>query len=514
MSILLYAIIRKKSRFFKKKNKIIGELYFMEELLDVVRNNYTVARWFVDDKSGYTIEVSAEVSEPRFKRFVELRNGIVQQQANIKMQYIFIGMALKEIRDTELYRYVTRTGGGGVGYRTFTEFSKDVFGLTKDTASRMVSVAENYCGEDGGLKLPYLNFSYSQLIEMLNMEEKQRLRIPATLPVRQIRALKTYYNNNAPKETIEKDLEDYERQCREERERKNAKRNSLQFIPAKKPSEETVATSQLNDEPDFDGEDERDVITPNIQKPSFDAVREGLYMQLSLLRQSWEGKGKAAYDRWSAFCEHVETALKARFPDYIVPYNEKKGEEPSEVTFEYLRDKIKEDFECMKELDPNWLHMAKFVCEGLEKKDYVYITKREFLDKARKDLATKAIELQKLLDGQKERADEGTKGVPARGKLSLKNKKEREEWLKNFRSWGVWLSVPEVSKTFYRYDFENGSSLIVELSLEYNRYSATLVENNFLRYAIVDEKHPKYDSAYQGGASGIVEWLSKHSKEI
>ena len=491
----------------------------MEELLDVVRSKYTMARYFIDEKSGHTVEVASEVSEPRFLRFVELRNGIVQQQANIKMQYIFIGMALKEIYDTELYHYVTPDRSGAHGYSNFESFCNEVFGLKKDTVSRMIGVAREYCGEDGGLKLPYLNYSYTQLVEMLPMEEKHRLRIPATLSCKKIRALKTYYNNNAPKETVEKDLEDFERQVREERERKNAKRNSIQFIPAKKPDEDLVASTQLTQDPDFDGEDERDVITPNIQKPSFDAVRDGLYMQLVLLRQSREGKGKADYDRWSAFCDHVETALKARFPDYIVPYNEKRVEEPSEVTFEYLRDKIKQDFERMKELDPNWLHMSNFVCQGLDKKDYVYITKREFLDKARKDLSEKAIALQKLLDEQRERGCGSTTGVPARGKLSLKNKKERQEWLENFRSWGVWLSVPEVSKTFYRYNFENGCALVVEESLDFSwHYSVKGLEKaegrSFVHYAIIDDDHPKYDSAYQGGASGIVEWLSKHSKEI
>ena len=420
----------------------------MEELLDVVKKHYTVARWFVDEKSGDTIEVVSEVSEPRFKRFVELRNGIVQQQANIKMQYIFIGMALKEIYDTELYHYVTVTGGGAHGYSTFESFCSDVFGLKKDTASRMVNVAREYCGEDGGLKLPYLNFSYSQLLEMLPMEEKHRLRIPATLSVRKIRALKTYYNNNAPKQTVEEDLADYENQCREERERKNAKRNSLVFIPSKKPSEESVATSQLSD---FDGEDERDVITPNVQKPSFEAIREGLYMQLNLL----------------------------------------------------------------KDTDSSWTLLVDLVTEALALKSYAHLSKRERVDKLRRENVSLSVENDKLRK-QLEVKSEGkaaTVGKAASGKLSLKNKKEREEWLKNFHSWGVWLSVPEVSKTFYRYDFENGSALIVEEAVEYYSYGK-VTEHRYERCAIIDEQHPKYDSTGAGGVSGIIDWLSKHQKEI
>ena len=501
----------------------------MEELLEFGRGEYEASSWFTDETTAQTVQISSEVSKPMFERFMELRSMIMQQQSDIKLRFLFIGVALNEIEKNKLYLYVTPKNKLQ-GYGNFYSFCAEVFGLKKSTASNMVAIAREYCGDDGTLKLPYLNYSYSQLTEMLPMEEKNRLRIPVTLSTRKIRALKEYYKNNVPKETVEEDLACYELHRQEEREKKNAKKNSLTFIPAKKTEENFVQAPGQ----DFDGEDERDVITPDVPKPSFDAVREGLYMQLHLLRQCWQGQGKGMYAVWDSFCTHIETALKARFPDYIKPYNEVGVEEPEEVTFEYLRDVIIHDFERLKELNPNWLHMANFVSQGLQQKDYVFITKREFLDKARKDVAKLAIENQKLRDQLTDnksvcenlkdevnagRANLNVKGKAASGKLSLKNKKERQEWLEKFHDWGVWLSVPEVSKTFYRYDFENGCSLIVEESLEFSwqyyvKGKDEYSEHSFVRYAIIDEKHPKYDSAYQGGASGIVEWLSKHSKEI
>ena len=51
--------------------------------------------------------------------------------------------------------------------------------------------------------------------------------------------------------------------------------------------------------------------------------------------------------------------------------------------------------------------------------------------------------------------------------LNLKNEKARKAWLDDFRSWGVWLEVKEVDKTFYRFDFANGAALIVEIGFEY-----------------------------------------------
>jgi hypothetical protein len=53
--------------------------------------------------------------------------------------------------------------------------------------------------------------------------------------------------------------------------------------------------------------------------------------------------------------------------------------------------------------------------------------------------------------------------------LKLKNKNEREDFVKNYRSWGVWKQIHELNLTFYRYDFVNGAALVVT---EYQYYSS------------------------------------------
>ena len=195
----------------------------MNELLEYGRGEFEAATWFMDEETSQSVNVSEEVAMQAFSRFMELRSVIMQQQSDIKLRFIFIGMALLEIQRDRLYQYVTPKKHIQ-GYSTFFTFCSEVFGLKKTTAENMVSIAREYCGEDGSLKLPYLNFSYSQLSEMLPMEEKHRLRIPASLSSRKIRSLKEYYKENTPKETIEEDLADYERQKKEEREKKNAKK--------------------------------------------------------------------------------------------------------------------------------------------------------------------------------------------------------------------------------------------------------------------------------------------------
>jgi hypothetical protein len=47
------------------------------------------------------------------------------------------------------------------------------------------------------------------------------------------------------------------------------------------------------------------------------------------------------------------------------------------------------------------------------------------------------------------------------------NNDKRREFAQNYKQWGVWLAVPELGQTFYRYDLPDGSGKI--LAMEYRR---------------------------------------------
>lgn len=97
--------------------------------------------------------------------------------------------------------------------------------------------------------------------------------------------------------------------------------------------------------------------------------------------------------------------------------------------------------------------------------------------------------------------------------LNLKNEKARRAWLDDFRSWGVWLEIPQVDKTFYRFDFANGAALIVEVGFEYWSFSSTPGAKERVAYSIIDDKHDKFDSkgiCY----TDVITWLTAHAKEV
>lgn len=87
----------------------------------------------------------------------------------------------------------------------------------------------------------------------------------------------------------------------------------------------------------------------------------------------------------------------------------------------------------------------------------------------------------------------------------MKNNDQRKEWLRNYKSWGLWYTDNHTGVKYYKYDFENGARLIVE---EYEKES--LPENSW--YV---PKEPYYMHLIGGPEpdrkGGIPKW-TYHSK--
>ena len=44
--------------------------------------------------------------------------------------------------------------------------------------------------------------------------------------------------------------------------------------------------------------------------------------------------------------------------------------------------------------------------------------------------------------------------------MQLKNKKQREEFLENYKSWELWKEIPELELSFYRKVLSNGTVIV------------------------------------------------------
>lgn len=43
----------------------------------------------------------------------------------------------------------------------------------------------------------------------------------------------------------------------------------------------------------------------------------------------------------------------------------------------------------------------------------------------------------------------------------MKNNEQRKEFLENYRSWPVWFKVPNAQEIYYRFDLQNGDSIVI-----------------------------------------------------
>ena len=106
------------------------------------------------------------------------------------------------------------------------------------------------------------------------------------------------------------------------------------------------------------------------------------------------------------------------------------------------------------------------------------------------------------------------------GILNLKNNEQRKEWLKNYKAWGLWYRDEHIDVNYYKYDFADGSRLIVA---EYpNRRQYWNPERTMNEYHMhLIEKNKKYggsDKMYEGqymndtdSMTSVVEFLKKNA---
>lgn len=99
----------------------------------------------------------------------------------------------------------------------------------------------------------------------------------------------------------------------------------------------------------------------------------------------------------------------------------------------------------------------------------------------------------------------------------LKNNDQRKEWLKNYKSWGLWYRDEHIDVNYYKFDFDNGSRLVVA---EYPQRESDWTSDKFDRvyYHLVEKGKKKYksekvyDDKYQDSPTSeteLVEYLKR-----
>ena len=131
-------------------------------------------------------------------------NYVKQDITDVKKRYMSLGFHLHEM---EMYRYHEE-----LGYDNFYECIEKNFHMDKSAVSRVIAVWNEFCSKDDSnsgkmwVDDKYEKYSYSQLVEMLPLKEKERFKVNADMTVSQIRSYKRSLKEKAKEQKSSTDI--------------------------------------------------------------------------------------------------------------------------------------------------------------------------------------------------------------------------------------------------------------------------------------------------------------------
>lgn len=125
----------------------------------------------------------------RMKQEFSERSQIIREQMrNIQNAFITIGFQLHWIRENNMFRVLN--------YKNVYDYAEKEYGLKKTTCCNFISIIENYAERDENGEVIesiadcYRNYSASQLVAMLGMNEDMRQQVSPDMSVRAINRLR------------------------------------------------------------------------------------------------------------------------------------------------------------------------------------------------------------------------------------------------------------------------------------------------------------------------------------
>ena len=305
-----------------------------------------------------------------------------------RRSFVKIGWYLKHIKDQEMFKTD--------GYADIFELALDKFNISQPTATRFMNICKEFSVNHDSPELDekFVDFSVSQLFEMLPMEEDKRERITPDMTVKQIREVKE--DTRKKKEPDDGEIRDF---CR-------VHRDDDSEIPGQ--------TSIEKDFPEY---------LPAKQKAELQAERE-----------------------------EILTAPQA----VMTGAEESENMEPEILEGDYRE--LQEDIEGVDELEAS-------------KEE----PKTEQIDEA-----SPHSEEQQVMQTQPD--------LP-----NLKNADQRKAWLADYKSWGLWYYDEHIDVNYYKFDFSDGSRLIVAEYPQRQEYWSSKVSDEY-HYHLLEKGKKKYDS--------------------
>lgn len=125
--------------------------------------------------------MNTEIATKNYNQSIEyIKNDLKEMAQN----FVKIGYHLIDVEENEYYKVG--------GYDSVAEFAEDIFGMEKSATSRYIKICKTFSEGGNSMRLDdkYKGFSYSQLAEMVTVDEEDRAMIDPEMTIRDIRELK------------------------------------------------------------------------------------------------------------------------------------------------------------------------------------------------------------------------------------------------------------------------------------------------------------------------------------
>lgn len=357
--------------------------------------------------------------------YKDAKSFIQNNIQEIARSYIEIGYFLRFVRDNGHFHED--------GYISIHEFAYAEFGMRKSTVNHCIRINMEF--SEGGnspiVDSKYVEFGKAQLQELLYVPEEKRDEITSDMTVAEIRAV------HKP-----------ERLDIEPEQKESAEDAAVKDVPV---------TSEQESEEKITGEGKAPATQQGIPEQQHAAGQQKILEGAGKCVTGWSRYGACSCcgDGGVSCCNQCGESCNSRCGWIDNPYIPESGtdpdvidaeyrEEPADITVRGLLDRKRQELdtwmEAMKQdgdsVTPPGIEELKIIVQALS-----------FLAEQQKDMAGR------------ETVEEMWEQPPL---PFLRNNKQRKEWLKKYKEWGLWYEDEHIGVKYYRYRFENGAEVIVE----------------------------------------------------
>lgn len=405
--------------------------------------------------------------------YADIKNIIRDRVTAMAREYIGIGFFLRKVRDNEMYLED--------GYKDVHDFAMNEFGMSKSTVNHCIRINEQFSidGNSPGIDERYKDFSKSQLQEMLYIPVDKREDVTPDMTVKEIRSMKEEPLDVEPEVVDEQipgqmSVYDYPDVVPEQQEPEIRKPS-----PEEKMILDAFAKQLIRDEKAYFRADFAarvlNVFTAEEQlKDYLGAYNRCWYFwsgeeeyHINLFDdyvQLWLNKPNGHIGNFEWF--YLMAAVQSMWNVVAMEDAEITVQTRKNIGEAYTAEQVIEEDEADDEQqDPEENEGQQVTVQLLLEKEKGKLN--QYLNVYKDETSLPAfIEEQKIIVAAlagmvcdlnaEEEPDPEPMGLP-----DMKNNEQRKAFLENYQSWPVWFRVPNAQEVYYRFDLQNGDSIVI-----------------------------------------------------